>query len=502
MKTKQNFSRFIYVCLTLFLFVAIMLSGRSISPAYATTVGSSNVLEELQTDHTFDINDYPVINDKYSFEVIRVAESSGGQLYLYVYQPCQYVIPLVATQINMSLSDRLGGVYADEFPDWFPDVDKPKLYDLSLVNSYDVFQKYLVKNFEVGSDNVRYYNITSIYRPFNEDIDGKNNLESPVKYKAFEVGKLFTVEFVDGGVKYLSTSIDTIKIVDPFVDHLSSYGGYSISGLFSGVANYFDVHYVAFSTDMQIDELIEVDLTYTTQSYSIYAFSDDKYGAVSKPKYLTLTQDSEIVINVSSLGGVSSYTWKSILRSEDFIEVAKLNKSTASTVKKSDYVLVFLSTKHTSKKVYSFSQGHGYNYYGTKVSDVSILRLEFKSGGRFYNFGAVMDIQEGDYRPGNAPDFESIGFWAYIWRCIVRLFKGTASLKETVVAILVLMVVFVALPVITVILSVVFPPFGQFLKVVFKAIGKALWWLVKGLLWLLYLPVRGIKALINKIRGG
>lgn len=136
---------------------------------------------------------------------------------------------------------------------------------------------------------------------------------------------------------------------------------------------------------------------------------------------------------------------------------------------------------------------------GTKVSDVDILRLMFETDGITYNLGALMDQIEGDDIPGNT--VKPMGFWAYIWRCIVRLFNGTATLGEQIVAIITLFICLLLLPILLTVLSFVFPAFGAVMKTILNGIWTGIKWPFKGLWWLICLPFKGIKALINKIRG-
>jgi uncharacterized membrane protein len=52
------------------------------------------------------------------------------------------------------------------------------------------------------------------------------------------------------------------------------------------------------------------------------------------------------------------------------------------------------------------------------------------------------------------------------------------------------------------VLSIFFPAFRAVLTAVFKGISTAIVWLLKGLVFLICLPFKGIKALIEKIKDG
>ena len=75
-------------------------------PVYADTQKEySSVLTDLTKDSSFKIEDYPVKTDDYSLNVVQVAESSGEELLVYVYQPSGGYGNLVASSINISTAN-------------------------------------------------------------------------------------------------------------------------------------------------------------------------------------------------------------------------------------------------------------------------------------------------------------------------------------------------------------------------------------------------------------
>ena len=442
---------------------------------------ASNVLEDLQRDDSFNLDDYPAVDNDYSLKVIQIAESLDGELFIYVYQPAANFKSLKAIQINMSLDAPvvIGPV-------------QNKLYNLTLLNSSGVFQKYRVDGVTVSSESVRYYNITSIYRDWIKGIDKEADNDNKTNRVYFKVAKLYKAETVASDVKYSCTVTDVVEIIEPYVDFISYSSPPEWLDLIFQTEKYTDIHYIAFSTDKQIDTLKEADVTYCTQTYK-YARGETSYGSKSEPQYKTLTGEPKQNISIGK------YTWKSIMTSSDFINSTELNDEAKKEVNKSEFVLVFLSTPYSQRSASDFV-GHYTIKNGTKVSNVSILRLEFETEGKVYNLGAIMNQQEGDDIPGNQAPPESIGLFAYIWRCIVRLFKGTATLTEKIVAIFALCIVFLLLPIVVTVLSIVFPAFGAVVKQIFKIIGKVLLWILKALWWLITAPFRGIAALVRKRR--
>lgn len=499
MKNKRTKNKLIYVFVSLLLIIIALIGGQGVSPALADSTPYTSVLTDLQKDEEFMTVDYPDNENDRSIAVISIAESADGGLFVYTYQPCQSTTYLVATQINMSITDKMVGEI-DNAEDLSPE-DRPLLYNLTLISCESVFCKYKVNGFTVRDKAVRYYNIVSIYRKWL-DGDPESGNDNTIKSLYYRVGLLYKAETVDGEVKYLCKNVDVVEIKNPYVDFLSYYDGMTW-GSFLGFApdNFTDVHYIAFSTDWKIDTLKEADVTYTTQSYHYTGKNGEgfTYGEKSQSQYITVTAE----MSDSSNGGflAEKYTWKCIQRTSDFIKSAGIDEFSYAyeNIKNTEFVLAFLTTPFTQRTEHSLMQGHYKVMDGTKVSDVAILRLLFETNGKTYNLGTLMNQIESDEIAGNTD--KPVGFWGYIWRCILRLFRGTASLSEQIVAVIALFFCVLFVPILIIVLSFVFPPFGAVVKMIFKGICTGILWLLKGLWWLICLPFKGIKALINKIRG-
>lgn len=115
----------------------------------------TNVLVDLYKDDEFNVEDYPSIENDYSLHVIQIAESADKELFVYVYQPANMQL---ATKINMSIEND----------------QNYSLYDLTFLNSYGVFFKYKISGFKVSYDQKRYYNVASIFRKWDPDLDKEN----------------------------------------------------------------------------------------------------------------------------------------------------------------------------------------------------------------------------------------------------------------------------------------------------------------------------------------
>ena len=159
MKYKQSIRNLFTAGLAFCLFVLVFVSGWQSLPAYAATSAYSDALSDLQVDSEFNVDDYPNNASDYAIQLIQIAESTNGELFVYTYQPSQVSKYLVATEINMSLSDS---------------AINTKLYSLTLLNCTKVFCKYKVNDINLQTETTRYYNITSIYRDWDKEIDEEN----------------------------------------------------------------------------------------------------------------------------------------------------------------------------------------------------------------------------------------------------------------------------------------------------------------------------------------
>lgn len=368
--------------------------------AFADTTTCSDVLDDLQRDSTFDASYYPDVVDNYALDIITLAESVDNELFVYVYQPSAKTKPLVASSINISTQQFNINI-------------KPLPYSLTLLSSDGVFQKYVVENFVVNTDNdVRYYAITSLYRRFDETLGDEqasgDNIVTEVDFnisKQWTFGELNDMPFVD------VREFETIEITDKFVGFVRYY-----SGIFSVDAN-CDSHFVAFSTDRPIDKLIEADVTYSAQTYRYEAWllgahKEEKYGEKQVNLVAELTDEQRMEYNPDGLWQ-PTYVRDRIQTVDDFIanenfenvykagvfnavEKYELDETAMNELKNKQWVLLFTETKFGITSTTS-QQSH----YSTIVGDVSILRLMFEYEGKVYNLGVIDNKQSGSTDPSN-----------------------------------------------------------------------------------------------------
>lgn len=496
MKNKRIKKRYITVFIVLLLFVVSLIGGRGIYPAFADTADNLNVLKELQKDSNFNADNYPYKEDDYSIYVIQIAESDRGNLYIYTYQPCQLSRYIIATDINMSLSESAEGT---------------KLYDLVFVNTEGVFAKYLVKGVKAIDNPVRYYNITSIYRAWDKDIDTGTDNNNEINKKAFPVRNVYKITTENGVKIYSRNETYTVEILDPYSDYLiytQNAGLPSIGSIQFSFNKWgmIDAHYIAFSTDWEIDRLRSATVFYRYRNSKLYydeflgfdCGGDVSYGEpLTDYAYPTYLDKFEISGNFWNNGITYNYSWDRIQTVAEFIATEKkLTDETKSNLSGKQWVLRFKETQRTQKETNIL----GYKKYVsnfTNIDYVSVLRLEFESDGTVYNLGTVCDMVSGDEFAGNEEEAKVTGIWDKIKAFFKDLFNDIDNAPWWVWLIVALVVLAVGLP----ILGVAVPAVGEVLLYAVKGIGYGIKYLFTGLWWLICLPFRGIVALIGKIKG-
>ena len=331
------------------------------------------------------MEDYPAVADDYSLQVIQIAESVNGELFVYVYQPSDSAKELTATSIRISQSIGKNAKWKD--------------YDLTLLNTDGVFDKYRVEGITLLSDVVRYYDIAAIHRVFDSTIDdpADKNYDQSINEVVYEVGQEWHACTMDGVVSYSMITSETITITNKIVGYIQYSEGFKL------YLDRCDSHFVAFSTDRKIDDLMEADLEYTTQSYiKIVKTGDDTPTLGEKiPNSKTVKAFEEVSNDADGLFG-KKYTWNRIEKVDDFIanEGEDLNLTTGNVedLKNMDWILRFEETDFTS------TVGMYVTNTGTLVSEVTILRLKFQTDGVTYNLGVVDNKQTGSKDPFASAD--------------------------------------------------------------------------------------------------
>lgn len=474
MEKRNNYKTlFAWLAVLLVLCSLLLTSNGAGVTAFAESTGYSYVLDDLCKDETFNTEDYPASRSDYSLQVIQIAESTEKELFVYVYQPSAPFFEFTVTSINMSIQQ---------------DGNNRKLYELELLSRDGVFGKYLVKGFEVNQDEVRYYDIAAIYRKVVAEIDEDlitstgGNTDSEI---AFEVGWLWTVSTEDGKLNYSRAQIDTIRVTEKYV----SYIEYS-RGFYLYKTGRCRSHYVAFSTDKDMDILEEVQIVWDAVLKSSYTEAL-LFGATihykDKVTPLEATWTNKDYMNNAPTGLFSRLVeQKRIQTVSEFIASENLTKNEKENLQGKQWVLRFFESA-----VDEYTQGTAtYKSYYV-VSDETILRLQFKKNGKSYNLGVVDNktTPDPDAPPGNDPlDVIKLDFWGWLAR-VLGVPKWAAKL------IFALFILLFGAPILMLILSIFFPVLRTVLADVFKGVWKGIKYFFKGLWWLITLPFRGIAKL-------
>lgn len=369
-------------------------------PLLADSSKYTDPLADLQIDESFSIDDYPKVDTDYTLSLITIAESKESELFLYVYQPSAE-LGLTATCINMSIDNQ-----------------SYRLYNLTFLNSNGVFYKYVVSGFIVSTDIIRYYNIASIYREFNSQFDSINNdldnEDNFVTEVASPIGKLFTVTTVDGVYSITCAEEKVVTIIDKHVGFIRYANS---SNVWKRAC---DSHYVAFSTDVDIDYLYEVDISYVTRDYTYERRISDIDGTYTYGDYNPLTDTlkytEKIEINVGLW--LPTYRWNRIEEASSFVKnETSLSQNMQNKIKEKDWVLRFYESSFSRTE----TSVTGVFEKGTNVSDVTILRLKFKTEGIVYNLGVVDSKQTGSIIPdGEHNDTAAVNsFLDSLWKILL-----------------------------------------------------------------------------------
>lgn len=427
MKTKvikRGFWVIAAVLLAAFCAFTSIFSGTTVKADENSSV-YTDVMTDLQLDNSFNAEEYPANGEDYSLQVIQIAESVNGELFVYVYQPSAGVKDLTATTIRMSIPVvGLDSTWKD--------------YSLTLLNKDGVFQKYKVEGITVSSESIRYYDITAIHRQFDGTIDSSTNtnVEQTTNEVVFDVAQLWTAQTHESGsIAYTMKTTEvihiTVKVVG-FIRYLDGYVPFYLN-------NYTDSHFVAFSTDRKIDDLLEADIAYATQSY--------RY--VSQLGRVTETYGEEVEVPLCSIEkqnvgsntdeGIfgKKYEWYRIEETSAFLneneEDITFTDGATSDLEKCDWILRFYESDYEEG-----TAGNAIVRDSTLVSKVTILRLKFITDGKTYNLGVVDNKQTGSKDPLGTADTKLDDFEEALDELFDDLMYGIIDVVSVIISLIII----------------------------------------------------------------
>ncbi len=483
MKTKAFFNKILWTCVALLLslFCVFQSAHIKIANAEETTVAYTDVMTDLQKDENFNPDDYPVKANDYSLQVIQIAESVNNELFVYVYQPSNDTKDLVATNLSMYNG------YSENGKDF-----SPLLYDLTLLSTNGVFDKYVVNDYLVSTNAERWYNIVSLYRLPVEGID--TNIAGGTTDKiSISVGQQWRFYYYNDILTVERGTFNTLKIDIVTADNIIYNNGFTAGNLV-GLYNRGSSHFVCFNVeDYIIEHIYDADVTYLSRPVSIYSgigVPDDKYGEYERH---TVTLYDNDTASFEGTGWFSkTYKWNRISRSEDFVsnlesQDVDFDSSAKSTILSSQWTFAFCETERRLTSV----NGWTISSY-TEVSEVSILRLHFIDfRGNYYNLGVVANAVTEDDTPAGTADPVKDALEDF-WKDLTSLFSEMWGWLLGILLLGGLVIVLLNFA------PWIFALVGKGFLVAFKWIGKGLLWILK-LVWrIICLPFKLIGKLFKR----
>lgn len=368
----------------LFLYIPFAFNG--ITSVYAA--GGGNVLDELMVDPDFNVDDWTANPGDYSLKVIQLAEDENKNIYLYVCQPANDSIDLKGIKVSISYGYSLNGSGLS-----------PKLYDLELMSTTGIFDKYRVVGWNPSTDGDRYYNIVSIYREANELIDGSDP-SFPTTGVAYTVGQQWYVCDLNGSRFYEMNTFETLEVEPIFCGNFLFEDGFSgFDFAFTQLPT--DCWFYCFNVpDYAIKHIFDADLTYSARQVTVdYPVLGGEptytYGSDFKDQVITLS-DTDEMSHVGEGIGAKDFKWNRIMSSEDFLytvseQHVSVTADISTIVASSQWTFSFLESPRSSIPYQE-------NY--VDVYEVSVLRLHFQDfSGAYYDLGVVADLVDPDNNP-------------------------------------------------------------------------------------------------------
>lgn len=404
MVAKKNTYKIIAFVFAIFL---SLLCNLTLIPAFADISTYSDVLEDLQVDGSFNVNDYQPNATDYSMQVIQIAESEKKELFIYVYQPSANSVNLIASKVVLWTDFSANG---KDF--------EPNEFELQLVSQKSQFQKYLVKDYEVSNEPYRYYNIVSLKRPFNDVIDENTVIGGATTLIAHPIGQQWCAYYYNDVLTYEMNTFDYVDITPTVTGYITLLNSYSfLNYIGSSFTRDCEVWVLGFNVQNYIvDHIYDADLVYyetiVEEHYNgSYLLSTEIKGKEDIPRKVILDEYDEMTWKGTGINS-KEVSWKRILKPLEFIEQINEDKGyfsdgVESALKDSQWVFTFAETS------YSSVQGITHNrttVTRSKIEDVSILRLHFLSNGRTYNLGVVMNSVSPNTQLGNINAFEKSWF--------------------------------------------------------------------------------------------
>ena len=355
----------------------------------------SDVMTDLRKSESFTEMSYPANDEDYSVQLITIAESNKNELFLYVYQPSHNFLDLKCTKVSIHVGFSPDGQNLD-----------PTLYDLELLSTSSVFDKYLVKGLAIPNEECHYYNIIALYREVSALVDGTIE-NGTTDGKSFDVGEQWCCYVKDGALVYEKSTFTTSKITSIINGHVFYEDGFRFSELFSFQDSGCYSHFLAFNIeDYDVRHIYDASLSYSWRertAVSLVPDNPDEWTINPSDESYTDTKvmllDKEKVTYEGKGLCSSAYKWERIMSSTEFIDNFEdqngiLGEDIKNKVKKCQYVFCYHESAYQAVNNPG-TIGYVINY--TEIKDVTTLTLHFLDAQlNEYNLGVVSDITSPD----------------------------------------------------------------------------------------------------------
>ena len=251
-------------------------------------IETSNVLNDLKSDSSFDESKYPLntlIDNSESIEAITLFEYNYQSLYLYIYNANGKNLKSRHTRITMATHE---------------DLDIYNHYDLKLISSTsdNRFYKYKLTDyngFSKGKYTKRIYYISEI--EFDFGVGYSEGLQATIAQKYFYNG-------FGENLTYYAKKLDVIEINVT----ASNYRTNTLNPRSTKDKRvYTDIFYITFPIQRKYGDLIGIDLTWkekTTHEYTDYGSPKGHSSITTKDYRMQYTnEDLTDIKSISDIGG-------------------------------------------------------------------------------------------------------------------------------------------------------------------------------------------------------
>lgn len=431
-----------------------ILSALSITASAENEFKTSSVLQDLTAMENFNAGDYPEMtykqlealntdadttNDQPLVEVIQVAESTSDYLYFYLYQPTN-------TETEFTVNGIL--MYNGFSPDGVVDAE---LYSVDLMSTEGVFSKYRVRDFTIGNESERYYNLVTLYRSYIPGVDSASSGSDLENYSVgMHVGQQWCAYEKDGKTVYEMNTFETVDLDITYTGNVRFHSGLTF-GQFFGQFEMGDAWFIAFNVEnFAVEKIIDADMVYKSRSMSYTSGvpgTTPSYGEWSEVQKITLRKDELIRYEGPGLFA-KTYSWTKIMSAQDFKKAVNeqgayfYESDVEQILNDSTWVFTFLQTE-----VKQTNAGSYVTHLTTDIESVGVIRLHFMDVIKGEcNLGVVSDL----VNPDNNSDIVGTGLdpeffdWfkfavfilvcIFLWKPISAIVRFVYSAFETLLS--------------------------------------------------------------------